>query len=289
MPRNMRRGHRLLMQQERSEFIQFRGSAGDRNPFGMTGAMLLGNALAKRFAADPKLVGTPQIPAERHDWATALQSARPELLQLAATYEQVFMSARSPITTMSRCACALATLPVVARLHHRAKIVWFDAHGDLNTPLTSTSGYLGGMVISGAAGLWETGLGSELQLCNVVLVGARDLDPAEQKLIDTGVVQYVKLGNDFLARLEQTIGDAQIYIHVDCDVLEPGIVPTEFTVENGLSIEELAAACELLGARDVIGLEIAEFQSVWPDSGAEASPQPIVDAITPVIKQILAR
>jgi arginase family enzyme len=39
-----------------------------------------------------------------------------------------------------------------------AKIVWFDAHGDFNTPETTPTGYLGGMVLSALCGLWESGL-----------------------------------------------------------------------------------------------------------------------------------
>src|SRR3954465_5267030 len=99
------------MPQDRAAFIQFRGNAGDRNPFGMTGAALLGNAIAKRFDMEPTALGTPQTPPDNHDWSDALQAARSDLKQLGATYEKVLMSARSPVTTMGRCACALATLP----------------------------------------------------------------------------------------------------------------------------------------------------------------------------------
>ncbi|WP_444847916.1 arginase family protein [Duganella caerulea] len=50
------------------------------------------------------------------------------------------------MTASSRCAASLATLPVVARHRPDACVVWFDAHADLNTPSTTDSGYLGGMV-----------------------------------------------------------------------------------------------------------------------------------------------
>lgn len=275
------------MKQDRVAFVQFRGSTGDRNPFGMTGAALLGTALSKHFDVEPLIMGTPRNPSANHDWAHALSSARAELNEFAGAYEKILMSARTPVTAMGRCACALATLPVIARLNQSAKIVWFDAHGDLNTPLTSNSGYLGGMVLSGAAGMWETGLGSSLDLSNVILVGARDLDPAEQHLIDTGAVNHVAPGPELLERLGQLVGTAPVYIHIDCDVLNPGVVPTEFSVANGLSADELRSACQVLAANEIIGIEIAEFQSVWSDSGVEASPQPIVDAVAPLITKII--
>lgn len=276
------------MKQDRAAFIQFRGSAGDRNPFGMTGAALLGTALAKRFDVEPSMIGAPQVPSDEHNWAGALQAAISELKQFAAAFEQVLISARAPVTTMGRCACALATLPVVARLRQDTKIVWFDAHGDLNTPVTSISGYLGGMVLSGAAGMWDTGLGSNLRLSNIILVGARDLDAAERKLIDTGTVRHVPGGPDLLRDLAHAVGQAPVYIHIDCDVLNPGIVPTEFSVANGLSVDDLRASLDVLTGSEIVGLEIAEFQSVWPDSGVEASPQPIVDAVAPLIEKILS-
>jgi arginase len=275
------------MKEDHAAFIQFRGNAGDRNPFGMTGAAVLGNALAQHFDMDPLIVGTPQSLSDSHEWNTELQAARAQLKELAATYEKVLLSARAPIATMGRCACGLATLPVIARFNQSATIVWFDAHGDANTPRTSSSGYLGGMVIAGAAGMWESGLGSGLNLDNVILVGARDLDPAERKLIDAGTLRLVAPGPDLIGRLHQQLGDCAVYVHIDCDVLEPGIVPTEFAVPNGLSIFDLQRACELLAEHEVLGLEIAEFQSVWPDSGIEASPQPLVDAVTPLINNVL--
>ncbi|HEU4654206.1 MAG TPA: arginase family protein [Steroidobacteraceae bacterium] len=276
------------MKEDRTAFIQFRGKAGDRNPFGMTGAAVLGNALANRYGIEPQVVGTPTQLSEDHQWAHELDAARPGLKELSSAYESVLMSARSPITTMGRCACALATLPVIARMHHDATIVWFDAHGDSNTPTTSASGYLGGMVLAAAAGMWDSGLGSGLRLANVVLVGARDLDPAEQKLIDAGAMRHVAAGDSLFKRMDQILGHAPVYVHIDCDVLDPGIVPTEFTVDDGLTVADLHGACELLSTREVIGLEIAEFQSVWSDSGVEASPRPIVDAVSPLIEAILA-
>lgn len=276
------------MTQDRAAFVQFRGKAGDRNPFGMTGAVLLGNALAGRFNRKPIAVGEPQSPSTDHRWADELQAARSGLRELAHTYETIFMSARVPITTMGRCACALATLPMVTRFRRDATIVWFDAHGDSNTPATSTSGYLGGMVLTGAAGIWETGLGDGLDLSHVVLVGARDIDPAERELMQTAGIRHLPPGPNLIAELEEAVGNSALYVHVDCDVLDPGIVPTEFTAEHGLSLEIFKEACALLAKCELVGLEVAEFESVWPKSGAQASPQPLVDALVPLVEKIIA-
>ena len=52
----------------------------------------------------------------------------------AASRQEIYAGGQVPVTALSRCAAALGTLPVVARHHPGAVVVWFDAHGDLETP-----------------------------------------------------------------------------------------------------------------------------------------------------------
>jgi arginase len=163
-----------------------------------------------------------------------------------------------------------------------ACIVWLDAHGDSNTPKSRPDPYLGGMVISGAAGLWDTGLGGGLDLRKVVLVGSRDLDPDELKLIADGRLRHLPVGADLPARLRAVIAGRPVYVHLDCDVLDPGIVPTEYEVPGGLSLADLRAIAEVVAEHDVVGLEIAEFQSQWPD-GRSGSPGRLVEALDPLL------
>ncbi len=79
--------------------------------------------------------------------------------------------------------CNLATLPEVAARYPEAVVLWIDAHGDFNTPKTTGSGYLGGMVLSAACGLWDSGHRAGLDPHHVALVGARDIDPDERALL----------------------------------------------------------------------------------------------------------
>ena len=81
---------------------------------------------------------------------------------MATELDRVFTSGLTPLTASSRCAVALATLPVVAAHRPDAVVVWFDAHADLNTPENTTTGYLGGLAYSGPLGHWDSGLGSGL-------------------------------------------------------------------------------------------------------------------------------
>ncbi|HEU4590781.1 MAG TPA: arginase family protein [Steroidobacteraceae bacterium] len=262
--------------------IVYRGRAGDRNPRGTRGAQLLGLALARRFNLPTTFVSTPQPPLPSTLWDEQLSAARADLRAFADAMTTLFGRGERCVSAMGRCAAGLATIPVVVRHHPDACIVWFDAHGDSNLPSSNTVPYLGGMVITGAAGHWDSGLGSGLSLSNVVLVGARDLDPHEKQLIASGVLKVVEPGPKLVERLSAAVGSRDVYVHLDCDVLEPGLVPIEYQVPGGLSFEDLRACAEELRRRRIIGLEISEFESEWLD-GRPGSPERLVDAIAPLL------
>ena len=264
----------------------FRGRAGDRNERGMLGAELVGKALAERYGLTRSEIGTPEKPLGAH-WDVELERARNGLRALSSHIESVLRAGSRPLTAMGRCACALATVPVIGRLRPEAKVVWFDAHGDCNTPETSASGYLGGLVLAGAAGLWNTGLGADLDLANVVLVGARDIDPAERLLIAAGRPQLVEAGDDVRQKLVDILGDSPVYVHLDCDVLEPGIVPTEYRVPGGLTLAQMTAAFSVLAQRQIVGFEIAEFEACEPGETKAASPAALLDALDPFLSALL--
>jgi arginase len=241
---------------------------------------MLGNSLARRFNLPTTVVSAPQPPLASTLWDEQLSAARADLHTLAETLAKHIGRGERCVSALGRCAAGLATIPVVARHHPHACIVWFDAHGDSNLPSSSAVPYLGGMVITGAAGHWDSGLGSGLSMSNVVLVGARDLDPHERQLIASGVLKVIAPGPRLVERLSAAVGQRDVYVHLDCDVLEPGLVPIEYQVPGGLSFEELRACAAELSKRRILGVEIAEFESEWLD-GRPGSPERLVDALTP--------
>ena len=135
--------------------------------------------------------------------------------------------------------------------------------------------------------MWPSGFGGDLALSNVILVGARDLDPAERALIASGALACVPLGPDLPARLQKAVAGHPVYVHLDCDVLDPGIVPTEFQVDDGLTLQDLRAAASVLVEHGVIGLEVAEFEATWPD-GRAAEVRPLVAALEPLLHAVCA-
>jgi len=122
---------------DRLALTLFNGRAGDHNDRAMAGGPLLAAELADRLDLEPVTIGSPE-PALNTDWETELAAAMPALRQLTARCEDVQAAGQVPVTALSRCAVALATIPVVVQHHPDARVVWFDPHADLNTPATTT-------------------------------------------------------------------------------------------------------------------------------------------------------
>jgi arginase len=102
------------------------------------------------------------------------------------------------------CCCAhVGAVRGLAARHGRIGIVWFDAHGDLNTPASSPSGNAWGMPLRM---LIDAG---DVDARDVTLVGARSLDPPEAEFIEAAGIRRE------LADLPE-----RIYVAVDCDVLD---------------------------------------------------------------------
>ena len=116
----------------------FQGRAGDHNDRGFSGAAAVGAEWQRRLGIAAATVGTPEPPLST-DWRVELTSATPTLAAMSQRYEDIYAAGQTPVTALTRCAVALATLPVVARFHPDALVVWFDAHGDINTPDSSTT------------------------------------------------------------------------------------------------------------------------------------------------------
>jgi len=267
----------------------FQGRAGDRNDLGIPGALALATALARRLALPLATIGAPR-PALNADWRIELAAAAPDLRKLADHLTVQLLAKRTPVTVLNRCAAAIATIPRVAAHHPDACVVWFDAHADLNTPDSSTTGYLGGLALSAPAGLWDSGFGRNLPLSSIVLVGSRDLDPFETELVVSGKVRLVAPDTPHLAdAVIEAVANRPVYVHLDCDVLEPGLVPTDFRVDGGLSLQSLHAVFSALSTTTLIGLEIAEFQSSWEPGLEPASPTGLLDAIQPLLSALLTR
>jgi arginase family enzyme len=135
-------------------------------------------------------------------------------------------------------------------------------------------------------GWWHTGLGDGLSPDRVILVGTRDLDAAEQRHIDDGTLALLPPGADLAERLRDAVAGRPVYVHIDCDVLEPGTVPTDYRVPGGLSLDDLRAAAETLAESELVGLEIAEFESSDHPDEDRRQGAAMLDALSPLLARL---
>lgn len=240
--------------------IVSQGRVGDRTDGAIPGARLAGEALAAYLGTDPVVVGTPS-PAVVDDWTDSLPAARPTLEALRDALGAALDAGRTPLLVTNTCGASIGTLPTVAARYPEAVVLWIDAHGDFNTPATTGSGYLGGMVLAAACGLWDSGHGAGIDPTRAVVVGGRDIDPAEADLLAGAGVRVIPPRESTPERIAGIVGDRDVWIHVDWDVLEPGYIPAAYRVGEGLLPHQIADIFAALPAGSVRGVEFAEFEA----------------------------
>jgi arginase len=166
-----------------------------------------------------------------------------------------------PIVLSGNCNTAVGTLAGVG--NPDIGIMWFDAHGDLNTPETSPSGFFDGMALAIAVGrCWKEAVKglpwfTPVSESRVVHLGARELDPGESRLIDESEIEVVSangvrdgLAPILSARREST---RDVYLHLDLDVLDTKEGKANgYATAGGLSGEELATAVSEINSAFVV-------------------------------------
>ncbi|GAB3313115.1 hypothetical protein GCM10027298_38540 [Epidermidibacterium keratini] len=148
----------------------------------MEAVAAVADALERRLGVEAAEVGIP-VPSAPANWDIELMRCRDGFQRIAQRIDAVLAAGHVPVSAITRCAVALATQPAVVRHHPEAVVLWFDAHGDINVPADSPTGYLGGMALSGPLGWWDSGFGAGLPATQAILVGSRDLDAAEQERV----------------------------------------------------------------------------------------------------------
>jgi len=148
-------------------------------------------------------------------------------------------------TVISGCCCvSLGVLAGLQRAGVDASVVWFDAHGDVQTMETTTSGYLGGMPLRILVGYRPELVADAVGLRAVpeeraVLVGARDLDPPEVDYLAGAAMRCREVAD----LSEEDLPDGPIYLHFDADVVDGAELPgLRYPAPNGPGLSTVAAA-----------------------------------------------
>jgi arginase len=230
-------------------------------------------AVAEATASgDPKARFLPQIKETCERIARAVARAAGE--------------SRTPIVLGGDHSIALGTLGGMASVRGPGAAIWFDAHGDLNTPATTPSGNVHGMPLGAALGRDLEAFASDawplpaLTPEHVVLVGTRSLDEGERAYVrESGLGVHTmseidRRGIEPVVReaLERVENAPFVHVSVDMDVVDPDVAPGVGTpVRGGLSYREAHLAMELVSESGLLSsLEIVEVNPIL-DRGNETA------------------
>ena len=209
--------------------------------------------------------------AETVAWTEALSAATP--------------SEGFPIFMGGDHSLSLGSIHGVARHASRPLFVlWLDAHPDFHTPDTTQSGNLHGTplaYLTGQAGFKAFPASPQLDPANICIMGARSIDPAEQKTLNAADVNVVDMRaidengiaaplRSFLAQVEAAGG--QLHVSLDVDFLEPAIAPAVgTTVPGGATFREAHLAMEILHDSGLVtSLDLVELNPFLDIKGRTA-------------------
>ena len=192
-----------------------------------------------------------------------------------------------PVVLSGNCNAALGTVSGCGA--NELGIVWFDAHGEATTPETTVSGFLDGMSISTLLGrawhrLTENIPGfAPIPGNRILLFGARDVEPAEQSLLEAAGVRRAAT----LAQLQKQLPILtreinQIYLHVDLDVLDPKeATANQWTPPNGITRDcLLECIAEIRKQTRVVALGVGSYDpEVDRDGRALAAALAVAEAV----------
>lgn len=195
------------------------------------------------------------LPFDAAQTVTATLPAGDEWDRLAALYQAVAGPVSSavtggevPLVLSGDCITALGTMAGLQAAGTQPAVVWFDAHGDVQTVETTTSGYLAGMSLRLLTEYRPELIATRLGLTavpehDILLVDARDLDPPEADYLASAPIR--RSGVPGLTA--GVLPDGPLYLHVDLDVVDPADLPgLRYPVTPGPSLGQVASALRLV-------------------------------------------
>lgn len=223
---------------------------------------------------DEAVMGNP-----RKKYATAIKKVCDELFFFV---EKILKEKRLPLILGGDHSLSMGSIAAVSSFYRKQKkkigLIWFDAHGDMNTPETTPSGNIHGMPLAHTLGLGDQKLASiggfigKVDPKNTVLIGSRDIDDKEKDMIlKSGITAFtmreidqfgiVNVVNEAIRRASKnTCG---FHVSFDIDTIDPQIAPAAGTpVGNGggLSYREAHLCMELISeSKKLLSLDMVEI------------------------------
>ncbi len=203
--------------------------------------------------------------------------------EVAERVHQTLADGFFPLSLGGDHSIAVGTQAGVSKFYHDRKqtlgCIWIDAHGDMNTPETSPSGNVHGMPFAASLGIGPEALANifsyspKLQAANCVLIGLRNLDSRERRLVkDSGVHVFTMRDIDQYGMgkiMQKGIGiagegTAGFVVSFDMDVVDPEEAPGVGTpVRGGITFREAHLAMEMIAdSKKMLGLEVVEVNPI---------------------------
>lgn len=220
-----------------------------------------------------------QISGEKsNDKLRNLKSVVKANKHLAMKVSHIVKQGKFPLILGGDHSIAIGTIAGLTTHYKKLGVIWFDAHGDLNTAKTSPTGNIHGMPLAASLGIGDSeltslgGFSPKIYPDNIVIVGARSLDVGEKILIkEQGIKVYTMHEIDRLGMttvMEESIEYLRkktdgVHLSLDLDGLDPIDAPGVGTpVIGGISYRESHLAMEMLAEAKII--TSAEFVEVNP-------------------------
>lgn len=223
-------------------------------------------------------IGRPKLVTDPKTGLRNLEAVVTANKKLAEKVDNIMRRGDFPLVLGGDHSIAIGTLAGVSKYFNSLGVIWYDAHGDLNTAETSPSGNIHGMPLAASLGLGENelteigGYFPKVKFENIVIIGARALDPGEKQLIkEKGIKVYTMHEIDRLGMtrvMEETISYLKertdgVHLSLDLDALDPLFAPGVGTpVVGGIDYRESNLAMEMLAEAEII--TSAEFVEVNP-------------------------
>jgi arginase len=181
--------------------------------------------------------------------AAAAELAR----RVSAAVRQATEAQHFPLVLSGNCNTSLGTVP---GLGGGVGVIWFDAHGDFNTPETTPTGFFDGQALAALTGrCWSTLTATipgfePIDDSSIMLVGARDLDERERDLLSLSCVVRVDASLAILDTALRALATKVqgVYLHVDLDVLDRDeVTVNRYAAADGVKVDQLIGAVTRIG------------------------------------------
>ena len=165
--------------------------------------------------------------------------------------------------------------------------LWLDAHGDMNTPESSPSGNVHGMPLAAIMGYGAPelvdllGFKPKAEPGNIVIVGARDLDAQERKIVKKSGIHVFTMRDIDERGMREVMSDALKYamddtagiaVSLDMDFVDPSDAPGVGTpVRGGVTYREAHLAMEMIADTEaMVSLEVVEINPILDEHNRTA-------------------